>query len=125
MGTRACTEDSSAFAGARVVHRLSGSLESVVSMTATTIKAVDPQLTEARQHASRHRVELEASARCGCFFCFRTFPPASIKAWIDASQTALCPGCGVDSVIGSASSHRIDDAFLRRMHGQFFSYRSK
>ena len=49
----------------------------------------------------------------------------SIKAWIDAKQTALCPGCGVDAVIGSASSYRIDEAFLRRMHGQFFAYRSK
>ena len=97
-------------------------------MTATTIKAVKavhPQLAEAQKHASRHRVELEASARCGCFFCFRVFPPTSIKAWIDAKQTALCPACGVDSVIGSASAHRIDDAFLRRMHGQFFAYRSK
>jgi hypothetical protein len=94
-------------------------------MSTATTKPVDPQLLEAQRHASRHRLELEASTRCGCFFCFRTFPPVSIKAWIDARQTALCPGCGVDAVIGSASSLRIDDAFLRRMHGQFFAYRSK
>lgn len=93
-------------------------------MTTATTKPVDPLLVDAHKHASQHRVELEASARCGCFFCFRTFPPASIKAWIDKSQTALCPACGVDSVIGSAS-HRVDDAFLRKMHGHFFAYRSK
>lgn len=81
--------------------------------------------TAAHKHASRNRVELEASARCGCFFCFRTFPTVSITAWIDSSQTALCPKCGVDSVIGSASEHRLDDAFLRRMHQQFFGQRSK
>jgi hypothetical protein len=56
---------------------------------------------------------------------FRTFPPTSIKSWIDANQTALCPACGVDAVIGSASSHRLDDAFLREMHQTFFGYRSK
>ncbi|MBS1123610.1 MAG: hypothetical protein H6Q90_5838 [Deltaproteobacteria bacterium] len=94
-------------------------------MTTATTKSVDPALAEAHKRSSRHRVELEASTRCGCFFCFRTFPPASIKAWIDAKQTALCPGCGTDSVIGNASSHRIDDAFLRKMHGHFFAYRSK
>jgi hypothetical protein len=109
----------------RVLQSSSGSLESVVTMTITPTKRMDPQLVEAQKHASRHRAELEASTRCGCFFCFRTFPPTSIKVWIDAKQTALCPGCGVDSVIGSASSHRVDDAFLRRMHGQFFAYRSK
>lgn len=89
-------------------------------MTPEALRCID-----AHKHASRHRVELEASASCGCFFCFRTFPPASIKAWIDGKQTALCPSCGVDSVIGSASTHRIDDAFLRKMHKHFFSYRSK
>jgi hypothetical protein len=88
-------------------------------------KPVAPQLAEALKHASQHRVELEASTHCGCFFCFRTFPPLSIKSWIDAKQTALCPGCGVDSVLGNASSHRIDDAFLRKMHDQFFARRSK
>jgi hypothetical protein len=97
--------------------------------TATTkpaeTKPAELELVAAHKHASKHRVELEASTRCGCFFCFRTFPPTSIKAWIDASQTALCPACGVDSVIGSASSHRLDDAFLRKMHGHFFGYRSR
>lgn len=79
----------------------------------------------AHKHASQHRAEVEASTRCACFFCFRTFAAGSIKSWTDAGQTALCPGCGVDSVLGSASTHRLDDAFLRKMHQHFFSYRSK
>ena len=82
---------------------------------------IDPGLcVAAHKHSSRHREEIEASARCGCFFCFRTFASTEIKAWIDGKQTALCPRCGVDSVIGSASQHRIDDAFLRGMHLHFF-----
>jgi hypothetical protein len=81
---------------------------------------------DAHKHASRHRVELEASERCGCFFCFKTFPTASIKSWIDAKQTALCPHCGVDSVLGSAASDvHIDDRFLRRMHQHHFASRKK
>ena len=75
----------------------------------------------ARQHASRHRDEIQASARCGCFFCFRTFPHTAIKAWVDSDQTALCPACGIDAVIGDASKHRLDDRFLRQMHTQCFS----
>ena len=76
---------------------------------------------EAHKHSSKHRAEIEASTRCGCFFCFRTFHSAEIKVWTDGNQTALCPRCGVDSVIGSASKHRLDDAFLRGMHAHFFS----
>jgi len=75
----------------------------------------------AREHASRHRAEIQASARCGCYFCFHTFPHTEIKAWVDSDQTALCPACGIDSVIGDASKHRLDGRFLRQMHTQFFS----
>ncbi len=83
---------------------------------------IDPTLlTAARTHSSQHRAEIQASGLCACFFCFRTFPAVEITSWIDASQTALCPRCGVDAVIGSASNHRLDDVFLRRMHTQFFS----
>lgn len=78
----------------------------------------------AHVNASKHRVGLEASDRCACFFCFKTFAPTTIKSWVDANQTALCPHCGIDAVLGSSLSS-ITDPFLRGMHKQFFSYRSK
>jgi hypothetical protein len=77
----------------------------------------------AQVHASKHRDELEASNRCGCFSCFRTFTTAEIKSWIDAKQTALCPHCGIDSVLGNAGC-QIGDQFLRRMQ-QHVSARTK
>ena len=79
----------------------------------------------AREHASKHRVELETSDSCGCFSCFRRFTTAEIKAWVDADQTALCPHCGLDSVLGSASPYQLSDGFLRRMHQHHFSFRSR
>lgn len=90
----------------------------------TAAASADAQIyIAAREHASRHRIELEAGDLCGCFFCFRTFPPAAIKAWIDANRTALCPFCGIDAVLGNAQ--RIDNGFLRKMHQHHFAYRSK
>lgn len=79
----------------------------------------------AREHAARHRVELEASATCGCFSCFRRFPTADIKAWVEDNQTALCPHCGLDTVLGSASPYQLSDQFLRRMNQHHFSFRSR
>jgi len=98
-----------------------------MSTPAPTAKSIaDSNLyIAAHKHASRHRAEVEASPRCGCFFCFRTFAGSAVKSWTDGGQTALCPSCGVDSVLGSASTHRLDDAFLRKMHQHFFAYRSK
>lgn len=62
-----------------------------------------------RAHAACtcHRAEVLASRECGCFYCLATFPPSQVKLWTDGSrrggQTALCPRCGVDAVIGDAS----------------------
>jgi hypothetical protein len=95
-------------------------------MDAPTVKLTAVEvMSDAHKHSSKHRGEVEASGRCACFFCFKTFPPTLIKTWVDGNQTALCPSCGVDSVIGSGSSHRLDDAFLRKMHLQYFGARSR
>jgi hypothetical protein len=92
--------------------------------TAVATAAAAP-LIAAKMHASRHRAALEASTRCACFFCFRAFATTEIKAWIDGNTTALCPGCGVDAVLGDASGASISDGFLRKMHQHYFGYRSK
>ena len=49
-----------------------------------------------------------------------TFGPAEIDAWVDDDQTALCPKCGIDSVVGSDSGWLIDVGFLTEMHRAWF-----
>ena len=55
----------------------------------------------------------------------RTFPPSEIKIWIDkdfsgVGQTALCPFCPVDSVLGSESGYPIVPEFLKAMRDYWF-----
>ena len=80
----------------------------------------------AHQHSIRHRAEILESDRCRCFCCLATFGPTDILQWIDESpkdpeQTALCPRCGVDSVIGSASGVPLDDVFFQEMRKAYFT----
>jgi hypothetical protein len=89
-------------------------------------------IISAHRHSSRHRDEIAASVTCGCFYCLRIFPPAEIEDWVDWPEdapdelqlklgtTALCPKCGIDSVIGSASGCPIETAFLERMNRHWF-----
>lgn len=63
-----------------------------------------------------HRPNIERSEVCGCFSCLALFTPDKIVRWTTDGKTALCPSCGVDSVIGSASGHRITSEFLEEMH---------
>lgn len=89
----------------------------------------DPQLHAAHSKSSNHRADLEASLICGCFYCRSTFEPSEIAEWIDdpqeetgdgRGQTALCPHCGVDAVIGSHSGFPITPEFLAAMHRYWF-----
>lgn len=66
------------------------------------------------------------SEQCGCFYCLTVFPPSEIEEWVDADeheirQTALCPNCGIDSVIGSKSGYPMTKEFLQTMEEHWFS----
>lgn len=77
-------------------------------------------IRQAHRHCSQHREEILASDQCGCFYCCAIYPPAEIVTWIDNNQTALCPRCGIDSVIGSRSGYPITRQFLREMKRYWF-----
>src|SRR5262245_25695988 len=83
-----------------------------------------PDVIQAHKHSIRHRDEVLASSLCGCFYCCRVFPPWEITHWTDdaegVGQTALCPKCGIDSVIGSESGFPLTREFLAAMNTQWF-----
>lgn len=81
---------------------------------------IEEELKSAHKHSSNHRAEILASVRCGCFYCLAIFSPSEISEWIDNRQTALCPRCPVDSVIGDASGFPITKEFLEQMHAHWF-----
>lgn len=81
----------------------------------------------AHEYSNNHKPELEKDSVCGCFHCLRIFKPSEIEDWIiadnecDRRGTAICPYCGVDSVIGESSGHPITEKFLSEMHSVWFS----
>ena len=74
----------------------------------------------AHEWSSYHRETLRESDVCGCFYCLEVFPPSEIEEWTCDDDTALCPKCGIDSVIGSVSGYPIEPEFLKKMHHQWF-----
>lgn len=68
----------------------------------------------------RNRAVIERSHRCGCFCCCSMFEAASVDEWVDNGETALCPRCGVDAVIGDASGFGLSEDLLKKMNGRFF-----
>ncbi len=75
----------------------------------------------AHVHSSQHRDQIERSESAGCFHCEVTFPASAITEWVDEAETALCPVCGIDSVIGDASGVPVHEApFMAGMHAYWF-----
>ena len=69
--------------------------------------------------SDRHRKALMLSHTCGCFYCLETFNWQEVTEWIDDGCTALCPRCGIDSVL---PSHwiQITETLLKQMHELYF-----
>ena len=80
----------------------------------------------AHKYSSNHKPELERDSLCGCFYCGTIFSPQEINNWIiaetpiDYRGTAVCPYCGIDSVIGVSSGYPITKDFLGRMSQKWF-----
>lgn len=75
----------------------------------------------AHKYSFGHRNQLLNDKVCGCFYCLAIFNPIAIPDWIeDEGGTAICPYCGIDSVIGESSEYPITIEFLRRMKDYWF-----
>ncbi|CAN5360026.1 hypothetical protein BH11ACT6_BH11ACT6_02580 [soil metagenome] len=78
---------------------------------------------DAHVHCNLNRAALEQSTICGCFYCCRVYSPEAIDEWVDelsGGQTALCPGCGIDSVIADRSGYPITEEFIQKMNSYWF-----
>jgi len=68
-----------------------------------------------------NRSALMGDTLCGCFYCMKLFRPLEITEWIeDPGGTALCPYCGIDSIIGESSKYPITKEFLSKMNQHWF-----
>jgi hypothetical protein len=80
----------------------------------------EPDNIGAHGHSANHRSEIMESELCGCFYCLSTFIPTAIAEWVDDGATALCPSCGIDSVLGSKAGHPLTNEYLGQMHRRWF-----
>ncbi len=85
-------------------------------------------LLAAYRYTSNNWAIIQKSKICGCCNCVRTFPPEEIVGWsgLDVNnmddpkaidnQTAMCPRCGSEAVLGDRAGYPIDVQFLSLMN---------
>lgn len=78
-------------------------------------------IIEVHKYSSNNRKYLLKSNICGCFSCLRIFSSYNITEWINSENTALCPYCGIDSIIPENSGYPITTEFLTKMNNYWFN----
>ena len=81
-------------------------------------------LERAHKECIRNRKRIERSTKCGCFYCLKTFAPTDITEWVQErtlpGETAICPHCGIDAVLGDSTGVSLSTEFLTAMHAHWF-----
>jgi len=78
-------------------------------------------LNSSHKRTIKHREEILHSNYSGGFYCLSVYKPHEILEWTDFGQTAFCPKCGIDSVIGDKSGYPVTDLdFLKQMKKYWF-----
>ncbi len=79
---------------------------------------------------TRNREVLATVREAGCFYCCAVFAPSEIADWVDGpfvetgdlddGVTALCPRCGIDSVIPGRPRVALSAELLAEMRQHWF-----
>lgn len=70
--------------------------------------------------SSNHKNLLLDNVICGCFYCQEVYDVSEIEHWIADESCALCPHCGIDSVIPVAHLDT-PKALLKEMYKIWFT----
>lgn len=77
------------------------------------------------KQSANHKNSILNSKFCGCFYCLEIFSPNKVEEWIDQDEdgngtTALCPYCGVDSVLPDNIGAELNHELLKSMKNVYF-----
>lgn len=78
------------------------------------------QVKNAHACCSHNKDNLKKVNKCGCFYCLKIFDPKLIVDWCDNNTTAICPFCGIDSIIYENKFYPLNKKFLEAMKKEWF-----
>jgi len=79
----------------------------------------------AHQYSSNNKHALKLDDKCGCFYCLEIFDPDEIEEYYgdeesDECGTAICPYCGIDSILPESAGFPLTKEFLGKMYKRWF-----
>lgn len=80
------------------------------------------ELDTAHKKAFQNEPLVQIAKDCACFCCLEHFPASAIDGWVDDKlhRTAMCPKCGIDSVLTEETLDRVPDNLLKALQAEYF-----
>lgn len=78
------------------------------------------RIPEAHEHSIYNRVALTESKDAACYYCRTIFSATEVSEFTDDGETALCPHCGVDSVLPEKAGYPLNYMTIRALHQYWF-----
>lgn len=80
------------------------------------VKLSEQELIDLHSHSFKNKETLRQKSVAGCFCCCKVFPTSAIKEYTDEGDTAICPNCGIDSVLDE-----VGENLLFQMNQRWFN----
>ncbi len=77
-------------------------------------------IKKASKYSIYNMSELEKSDKAGCYYCKSIFDISEISETTDNGKTAMCPKCGIDSVLPDSSPFKLDKNTLTELNKYWF-----
>lgn len=86
------------------------------------MKYLKKQLEAAHKASFANKKRLTVPQKCGCFYCLKVFSSEEITDWSTdiPDWTAVCPYCGIDSLLGEKEGFPLTEDFLKEMNKEWF-----
>ncbi len=78
------------------------------------------QLRAAIRFATGNRQALVKSDQAGCYYCLTIYAASEVVRFLPSEDTALCPYCGIDSVLADQSPYELNAQTLKELHEYWF-----
>ena len=78
------------------------------------------QMERLHAYCSHNQPLIDTSEKCYCFHCKAVMDRGEIESYIDEGKTALCPKCGIDSIIPDSIHEPVNESIISEMHEYWF-----
>ena len=77
-------------------------------------------IKDAHKYSIYNMSELLKGKMAGCYSCISVFDVSKIVHTTDDGKTALCPKCGIDSVLSDQSPFELNKQELKELYNYWF-----